>query len=73
MDIGTRSLKRLGKRIRKLRQEQGMSQEAFAFEVELARSYVSGVERGMRNLSFKALVRVADALEVSVSELCSGI
>ena len=73
MDIGNRALKRLGKRIAMLRKEQGYSQEAFAYEVDLARSYVSGVERGARNLSFKIVARIAKTLDVSISELCQGV
>ncbi len=73
MDIGTKALKRLGKRIRKFRENKKLSQEAFADEVNLARSYISGVERGKRNLSFKALVRIAKCLEITLSELCEGI
>ncbi len=73
MDIGTRALKRLGKRIALLRREHGYSQEAFAYEVDLARSYVSGVERGTRNLSFKTVARIAKTLKITISELCEGI
>jgi transcriptional regulator with XRE-family HTH domain len=73
MDIGTRSLKKLGKRIALLRKEQGYSQESFAYEVDLARSYMSGVERGVRNLSFKTIARIAKTLGISISELCEGV
>jgi ribosome-binding protein aMBF1 (putative translation factor) len=73
VDITKRTLKRLGKRIQKLRREKGWSQEAFAYEVGLARSYVSGVERGQRNLSFGALARIAITLELTISELCQGV
>lgn len=73
MDIGNRALRRLGKRIQEIRRAKGLSQEEFALEVDLARSYVSGVERGQRNLSFKAMVRIAKALNVSISQLCEGI
>jgi transcriptional regulator with XRE-family HTH domain len=73
MDIGSRALKRLGKRIAMLRREHGYSQEAFAYEVDLARSYVSGVERGVRNLSFKTVARIAKTLGISIAELCDGV
>lgn len=73
MDIGKRSLRRLGRRIRDLRKARGFSQEAFALEVDLARSYMSGIERGTRNLSFKTVVQIANTLRVSISELCEGI
>ena len=43
-----------GKRLSVLRKEKkGWSQERLAFESGLARSYVSGVERGVRNISLK--------------------
>lgn len=73
MDPGNRALRRLGKRIKHFREEKHLSQEAFALEVGLARSYVSGVERGIRNLSFKAVARIARALELSISELCQEV
>jgi transcriptional regulator with XRE-family HTH domain len=73
MDVGKKALKRLGKRIALLRKERGYSQEAFAYEVDLARSYISGIERGTRNLSFKTLVRLANTLGTSVAKLCEDI
>jgi transcriptional regulator with XRE-family HTH domain len=73
VDIGDRALRRLGKRIQKLRRQRGLSQEAFAYEVELARSYLSGVERGKRNLSFKAVNKIAAQLDVTIAELCEGV
>ena len=63
----------MGKRIREIRRERGWSQEEFAFEVELARSYIGGVERGERNLSFINVSKIAGALGVSVSVLCEGV
>jgi transcriptional regulator with XRE-family HTH domain len=39
-----------------------MSQEAFAFEVELDRTYVSGIERGIRNRTVATLIRLTQAL-----------
>lgn len=73
MDTGDRALRRLGKRIRQIRQTKHLSQEAFALEVNLARSYMSGVERGKRNLSFKAVARIAETLEITVATLCEGV
>lgn len=73
MDAGKKALRKLGNRIRELRRERGWSQEEFAFEVALARSYVGGVERGERNLSFINVAKIAGALGVSVAELCEGV
>ncbi|HUB73786.1 MAG TPA: helix-turn-helix transcriptional regulator [Solirubrobacteraceae bacterium] len=59
----------LGQAIRKLRISTGLSQEAFAERCGLHRTYVGGIERGERNLSFANLLRVADALDLRPSEL----
>lgn len=63
------SLIKLGKRIRELRQSQGLSQESFAAEVGLDRSYMGGVERGERNIAAINLIRIAKTLKVEVGEL----
>ncbi len=59
----------LGRQIRKVRQEKGFSQEHFALEAGLDRSYYGGVERGERNLAALNLMRIAVALGVEVGEL----
>lgn len=59
----------IGSRLRELRQGRGLSQEQFALEIGLARSYYSGVERGRRNLATLNLVRIAAALGVEVGAL----
>jgi transcriptional regulator with XRE-family HTH domain len=63
------ALIKLGKRIRELRKTKGLSQESFADEVGLDRTYVGGIERGERNLTTLNLVRIALALEVEIGEL----
>ena len=63
------TLFKLGQKIQKLRKAQGFSQESFAAEVELDRTYIGGVERGERNISALNLVQVAKALKVEVGEL----
>jgi transcriptional regulator with XRE-family HTH domain len=59
----------LGGNIRRLRELRGMSQESFALEANLARSYYSGVERGRRNLAALNLIKVAAALGCEVGDL----
>ena len=61
-----RALKRLGLRIRKLRDERGLSQESLA---DRGRSYMSGIERGVRNCSTLHLFKLARALRVGVRDL----
>ncbi len=63
------ALIKLGKRIREFRQEKGLSQEDFAYEVGLDRTYIGGVERGERNIAALNLIRIAKALKVEVGEL----
>lgn len=58
-----------GNAIRELRKERGLSQEDLALEANINRSYFSGVERGVRNLSLANIVKVADALDLEVSDL----
>lgn len=48
---------------------RGISQEDFAGRVGLDRTYVSGIERGLRNPTLLVLLRLAQALEVSVTGL----
>jgi transcriptional regulator with XRE-family HTH domain len=62
-------LRLLGARIRSLRAQRRLSQEALADLAAIDRSYMSGVERGLRNISVLHAVRIANALEVSLSEL----
>ena len=62
-------LVQFGSRVRDLRQQAGLSQEAFAHACKLDRTYVSGIERGVRNPSLKNVARIAVALKVSLSDL----
>ena len=54
----------LGLNVRRQRQAKGLSQEALALEAGMKRSYVSELERGLRNPSVRALGRLAAALSV---------
>lgn len=59
----------VGLKVKKLRKAQGLSQEEFAFECELHRTYISGVERGVRNPTLTVLAKIAKALRVEPYEL----
>ena len=58
-----------GERLREIRRKQGISQEALAPLSGLHRTYVSGVERGERNISLLNIERLAVALGISMSDL----
>lgn len=63
----------LGRNIRRLRLAKGLSQEQFALTADIDRSYVGQVERGQRNIAFDNIVKIARALDVSVSKLTEGV
>lgn len=60
---------RLARNLRSLRTERGLSQEAFAFEVGLHRTYISDLERGARNPTVLVIERLASALSVTPGRL----
>jgi transcriptional regulator with XRE-family HTH domain len=62
------ALKKLGARIRELRLRRELSQEALADEAKIARAYMSGIERGVRNCSTLHLLKLARALHVRVGD-----
>lgn len=67
------ALKKFGESVRAYRVAQDLSQEQLAERADLDRTYISGVERGVRNLSLASIVRIAKALKTSVAKLCEGI
>lgn len=58
-----------GMRVRELRSEKAISQEKLAALTDLDRTYISGIERGKRNLSLKNILKIASALNVTPSQL----
>lgn len=60
---------RLGLNLKKLREEQGFSQESFADHCGLHRTYISGIERGVRNPTVLILDKIAKALKVPAGAL----
>ena len=69
MNTKKQNLVKLGQQIRNLRKLKGFSQEDFAAEVGLDRSYMGGVERGERNVAALNLIKIAKTLDVDVGEL----
>lgn len=59
----------LARNIRLLRAQKGMSQETLAFDSGINRTYVSDVERGVRNVSIDNVSRLAKALDVPAWQL----
>lgn len=65
----TSAAQKLGKKIRELRLELGLSQEKLGELTGIDRTYISGIERGVRNPALKNLQKIAKALNVKISEL----
>lgn len=55
----------IGKRIKEIRSEKGISQEKLALKAELDRTYVAGVENGKRNPSIKSLEKIINVLDIN--------
>ena len=64
--------KKFGLRIKVLRKARGLSQEDLAELSNLDRTYISGIERGLRNVALRNIESLAQALQVSISELFEG-
>jgi transcriptional regulator with XRE-family HTH domain len=67
------SLERLGNRIREKRKALGWTQEELAAKADIDRSYIGGVERGERNLTFTMLCQICTAFGCDVATLTKGI
>jgi len=63
----------LGKNVRQIRSDRGLSQEALADLCGLHRTYLGGIERGERNVSLLNIVRIAQALDVDITELVRDV
>lgn len=59
----------LSSNLQRLRRNKGFSQEALADAAEMDRTYISGIERGVRNPTIKVLERIASTLRVEAWEL----
>ena len=62
-----------GQRVREIRAEKELSQEKLGFLSGLDRTYISGVERGVRNVSLVNIAKIAKSLDVSPADLLSKV
>jgi transcriptional regulator with XRE-family HTH domain len=59
---------RIGKRITLLRKEKNLSQQKFAYEADIERSFLTHIEKGRKNISVGTLQRILVALEISLKD-----
>lgn len=64
---------KLGQRIKYLRNEKGLSQEKFAFSIDMDRTYLASVESGKRNISINNIQKIANGLDITLEELFKGL
>lgn len=62
-------LKSFGKHLKDIRISLKISQEELALKADLDRTYISGIERGLRNVSLINIVKLANALNISLTEM----
>jgi transcriptional regulator with XRE-family HTH domain len=62
--------RRVGRKLQELRKARGWSQEEFAEKAGLHRTYISGLERGIRNPTVTVLEKIASSLETTIGSLC---
>lgn len=60
---------KFGKKVRQERQKRGLSQETFANIVGVHRTYIGMIERAEKNITLSNIKKIADALNMSLSEL----
>jgi transcriptional regulator with XRE-family HTH domain len=65
--------KEFGKELKRLREEYGFSQEGLALEANVDRSFLSKMERGIRQPSITILFKLCDALEYPADKLVKNV
>ncbi len=63
----------LGRNVRRQRDAKSLTQEKLAEKAGLDPTYISGIERGLRNPGIKNVARLARALRLTTAELCQGV
>lgn len=63
----------LGKRIQRLRKDTGLSQERFALQIDMDRTYLASVEAGKRNISLQNIEKIANGLGISIVDLFKNL
>lgn len=68
-DVTRETLKRIGGRIREIRQQRGMNQQELSALIGVALSTVSEIERGNKGMRLMTFIKIAEALQVSADVL----
>ena len=66
-------LSALGLNVRQRREARELTQEKLAEKSGLDATYISGIERGLRNPGIQNVAKIAKALGITTSDLCKGV
>jgi transcriptional regulator with XRE-family HTH domain len=73
MPVKDRTLRKFGLNVSRVRETRGLSQDKLAEKADIDRTYLSGIERGVRNPGIKTVIRLSKALDVGLEKLCEGL
>jgi transcriptional regulator with XRE-family HTH domain len=59
---------KIGARITELRKHQKLSQQQFAYEADIERSFLTNIEKGRKNISISTLQKITNALNISIHD-----
>lgn len=65
--------KQFGERVRKLRTQANLSQEKFALQIGMDRTYLASVEQGKRNISIENIQKIAKGFGITIEDLFMGM
>ncbi len=60
---------RFGNRVKELRKAHNLSQEKFALQIDMDRTYLASIESGKRNISLENINKIANGFSISLEEL----
>lgn len=60
---------KFGNRVKELRQTHNLSQEKFALQINMDRTYLASIESGKRNVSLENISKIANGFSISLEEL----
>ncbi len=64
---------KFGNRVRELRMQRNISQEKFALQIDMDRTYLASVESGKRNISLENIKKIADGFNITLEDFFKGM
>ena len=64
---------KFGNRVCELRMQRNISQEKFALQIDMDRTYLASVESGKRNISLENIKKIADGFNITLEDFFKGM